>query len=129
MLNFCCLILFVLVVGASAIQAQDISGVSSKESSCGAASAKIMILGTYHMANPGLDGKNLDADDVLLPRRQREIAELLEKLARFNPTKIAVESPYSERVELNNRYGKFLAGEYKLTRNETEKSVFNSPND
>jgi hypothetical protein len=83
-----------------------------------------MILGTYHMGNPGLDGRNLEADDVLLPRRQREIAELIEKLARFNPTKIAVESPYSERVELNNRYRKFLTGEYKLKRNETEQIGF-----
>lgn len=124
MRNFCCLILFLLVAAAGAIQAQEISGVSPKENSCGAASVKIMILGTYHMGNPGLDGRNLDADDVLLPRRQREIAELIEKLARFNPTKIAVESPYSERVELNNRFGKFLAGEYKLKRNETEQIGF-----
>ena len=124
MRNFCCLILLVLIAAVSTIQSQNISGVSPKENSCGAESAKIMILGTYHMANPGLDGRNLEADDVLLPKRQREIAELIEKLARFNPTKIAVESPYSERVELNNRYRKFLTGEYKLTRNETEQIGF-----
>lgn len=124
MRNFYCLILLVLIAAVSTVKSQNTSGVSPKDNSCGAESAKIMILGTYHMGNPGLDGRNLDADDVLLPRRQREIVELIEKLARFNPTKIAVESPYSERVELNNRYGKFLAGEYKLKRNETEQIGF-----
>ena len=124
MRNFCCLILLVLIAAVNTVQSQNISGVSPKENSCTSESAKVMILGTYHMGNPGLDGRNLEADDVLLPRRQREIAELIEKLARFNPTKIAVESPYSERVELNNRYRKFLTGEYKLTRNETEQIGF-----
>ena len=88
---FYCLILFLLIAAVSTVQSQNISGVSPKENSWGAASAKIMILGTYHMDNPRLDAKNLEADDVLLPKRQREIAELNEKLARFNPTKIAVE--------------------------------------
>jgi hypothetical protein len=83
-----------------------------------------MILGTYHMDNPRLDAKNLEADDVLLPKRQREIAELIEKLARFNPTKIAVEAPYSDKAQWNTRYKKFLAGEHKLTRNEIEQIGF-----
>src|SRR5579871_793252 len=54
--------------------------------------ATIMILGTYHMNNPRLDDKDAEADDVLSARRQREIADLVEKLARFNPTKIAIEA-------------------------------------
>ena len=122
--NFCFLILLVLIAAVSAVRSQNISGVSPKENSCTAESAKIMILAAYHMGNPHLDGRNLEADDVLLPKRQREIAELNEKLARFNPTKIAVESPYSERVELNSRYQKFLIGEYKLKRNESEQIGF-----
>lgn len=39
--------------------------------------AEILILGTYHMANPGRDIFNMSADDVLLPKRQAEIGELL----------------------------------------------------
>lgn len=114
-----------MIAAVSTVQSQNTSsGASPKESSCNAESAKLMILGTYHMGNPRLDGKNLEADDVLLPKRQREIAELIEKLARFNPTKIAVESPYSERVELNSRYQKFLTDEYKLKRNESEQIGF-----
>jgi len=45
--------------------------------------AEILILGTYHMANPGRDIFNISADDVLAPKRQAEIGELLEVLKRF----------------------------------------------
>ena len=54
--------------------------------------AEVMILGTWHMAGPGHDLHNVRADDVLLPKRQRELAAVAEALARFRPTKVAVES-------------------------------------
>ena len=53
---------------------------------------EILILGTYHMANPGHDIHNMQADDVLSTKRQQEIAQLIEVLKRFHPTKIAIES-------------------------------------
>jgi len=56
------------------------------------AKPEILIVGTYHMANPGRDIFNASADDVLSPRRQVEITELLAVLKRFRPTKIAIES-------------------------------------
>jgi uncharacterized protein DUF5694 len=98
------------------IQAQELKTNDQKR-------ATIMILGTYHMDNPRLDDKNLEADDVLSPRRQREIAELVEKLARFNPTKIAIEAPYHDTY-WSTRYTKYLKGEYKLGRNEIEQIGF-----
>jgi Family of unknown function (DUF5694) len=55
---------------------------------------KVMILGTYHMANPGADAANIEADDVMKPKRQAELQDLAEKLAKFKPTKIAIESTY-----------------------------------
>ncbi|MCY3551312.1 MAG: hypothetical protein OXH39_12705 [Candidatus Poribacteria bacterium] len=51
----------------------------------------VMVLGTYHMANPGADAVNFEADEVLAPKRQRELQQLVEQLARFNPTKITIE--------------------------------------
>ncbi|MEE4289483.1 MAG: DUF5694 domain-containing protein [Erythrobacter sp.] len=53
---------------------------------------EVMILGTYHFANPGQDMVNPEVDDMLAPRRQREIAQLVESLAAWQPTKIAVEN-------------------------------------
>ena len=81
--------------------------------------AEILVLGTYHMANPGRDVHNMAADDVLSPKRQQEIAQLVEVLKRFRPTKIAIEAAAgSERVA--REYSEYLAGRYTLTRNEND---------
>jgi hypothetical protein len=58
-----------------------------------ALATEVMILGTYHMANPGLDLHNVKGDDVLLPKRQRELVDVMEALAKFKPTLVAVEAP------------------------------------
>ncbi len=84
---------------------------------------EILILGTYHMANPGHDIFNMAADDVLSPKRQAEISELLEVLKRFKPTKIAIESTvYEDRRP--KQYADYLAGKYTLTQNEIDQIGF-----
>jgi hypothetical protein len=81
--------------------------------------AEILVIGMYHMSNPGRDIYNMQADDVLSPKRQQEIAQLIEVLKKFHPTKIAVEADVgSERLE--KEYSDYLAGKYTLTRNETD---------
>jgi hypothetical protein len=90
---------------------------------CASSRSPIMILGTYHMANPGRDAVNMEADDVLSARRQGEIAELTEKLARFRPTKVMLEAPYSSPLQ-QQRYQQYLAGSYQLSRNEIDQIGF-----
>jgi hypothetical protein len=53
---------------------------------------QVMVLGMYHFANPGLDVVKFNVDDVLAPKRQAEIANLVDSLAQWAPTKIAVEN-------------------------------------
>jgi hypothetical protein len=53
---------------------------------------EVLVLGVYHMANRSHDIYNMHADDVLTPKRQAEIAQVIEALKKFNPTKIAVEA-------------------------------------
>ena len=48
----------------------------------------LMILGSYHMHNPGKDLVNFEADDVLAPKRQAEIKQLVRQLKKFKPTKV-----------------------------------------
>lgn len=86
-----------------------------------AARAEVLVLGVYHMSNPGHDLFNIKADDVLAPKRQAEIAQLMEALKRFHPTKIAVEAD-GDRVP--KRYADYLAGKHELTSNETEQIGF-----
>jgi hypothetical protein len=83
---------------------------------------EVLVLGTYHMANPGRDLFNMKADDVLAPKRQAEITELIEVLKKFQPTKVAIESDtYGPRV---GQYADYLAGKRTLTSNEIEQLGF-----
>jgi hypothetical protein len=79
---------------------------------------EILILGTFHMANPGHDIHNTQADDVLSVRRQAQIADLVAILARFRPTKIAIESPVTSS-RAAQQYAAYVAGTYQLSRDET----------
>lgn len=88
-----------------------------------AARPEVLVLGTFHMANPGRDIHNMQADDMLSPRRQKEIGALIETLKRFRPTKVAVEADVGSQV-VTKRYTDYLAGKYTLTRNETEQIGF-----
>jgi len=84
---------------------------------------QVLILGTYHMANPGRDMYNMQVDDVRSPQRQMELAQLADVLAKFAPTKIAIEAdPDSERVPA--AYKDYVAGKHELTQNEIEQIGF-----
>lgn len=88
-----------------------------------AARAEVLVLGVYHMANPGRDIFNTRADDVLAPKRQAEIAQVIAVLEKFRPTKIAVEAG-SDNDAIARRYADYLSGKHELSRNETEQLGF-----
>jgi len=85
--------------------------------------AEVLVLGVYHMANPGHDIFNTQADDVLAPKRQAEMAQLTEVLKRFHPTKIAVEADVWNK-HISEAYTDYVAGKHELTRNEIEQIGF-----
>lgn len=87
------------------------------------AKAHVLVLGTFHMANPGRDVFNLQVDDMLAPKRQAEIAAFVESLKAFHPTKIAVEAPLGDD-KTNQKYRDYLAGKYELTANEVDQVAF-----
>lgn len=75
------------------------------------------------MDNPGLDLANLKADDVLVPKRQAEIAELIKVLKKFKPTKIAVEARLND-PRIQQKYQDYRAGKFELRRNEIDQIGF-----
>jgi hypothetical protein len=56
------------------------------------ATIQVMVLGSYHMGNPGQDLHNAKVDDVRTPAKQAELADVAARLAKFKPTVIAVEA-------------------------------------
>lgn len=85
---------------------------------------RILLLGSYHMANPGLDMYNLAADDVTTEKRQAEIEKLVNALDQFKPTRIAVEAVPEDSETLNKRYQAYLEGNHSLSANEIEQIGF-----
>jgi hypothetical protein len=80
---------------------------------------RVMVLGTFHFANPGLDLANAQVDDVLQPRRQAELQALAEGLARFRPTVVAVERDADAAPDRAVKsYADYLAGQGRDDRNE-----------
>lgn len=84
---------------------------------------EILVLGTFHMANRNRDIFNLQADDDLAPKRQQEIAQVIEVLKKFHPTKIAIEADL-ENSQIARDYSDYLAGKYALSRDETNQIGF-----
>ena len=84
-----------------------------------ALATEVMILGTYHMSNPGKDIHNLKADDVLVEKRQHELADVAAGLAKFKPTKVVVEQPVDNGAPTKlPRYHDYLDGKMADSRNE-----------
>jgi hypothetical protein len=79
------------------------------------APVSVMIVGTFHMSNPGRDLYNAQIEDVLTPKYQAQIASVTDALGRFRPTAIMVEW---DAAPAANRYAKYLAGTLEPSRNE-----------
>lgn len=79
---------------------------------------EIMVLGSYHMDNPGADVVNTKIDDVLAPARQAELAALTRRLAAFQPTAIMVETQSPRDDLLDEGYLSFDPASLNTDRNE-----------
>jgi len=90
---------------------------------CPAGRDPILILGTFHMEGGSEDAVKSHPGDMTTPKRQAEIEALVEKLARFRPTVVAIES---QRISnyWNDRYAEWLDGRYTLGTNEIEQVGF-----
>lgn len=85
---------------------------------------EIVFIGTYHMGNQGNNVFKGEHDDILSPKRQIELQELLDKLKEFKPTKIVIERDIEDSALVLNQYQKYLEGNLELTGNETHQIGF-----
>jgi hypothetical protein len=86
---------------------------------------EVLLLGTFHMDNPGRDLHNMQVDDVLTPKRQQELEDVAKALARFAPTKVMVEAQRRDPGAATlPRYRLFKEGKAEPTRNEVTQIGF-----
>jgi len=89
------------------------------------ATAKLVILGTFHFKDSGLDDYKPEVDiDIMSEARQAELADVLERLAKFAPTKILIEAKQERQGVMDERYSQFLTGEFELQANEIYQVAF-----
>jgi len=81
---------------------------------------QVMVLGTYHFDNPGQDLHNMKVDSVLTPAKQAELADVASRLAKFNPTKIAVEALSDRPDFVSNKFDGFTPD--KLSKDPDERT-------
>jgi hypothetical protein len=86
--------------------------------------ATFLLVGCGHWGSPGLDLRQVEFDDMLSPRRQAEMAIVLDRLARFRPTKIAVEIEEHAMPAVQQDYEAWRSGSFALTANERHQLGF-----
>lgn len=79
---------------------------------------RVMVLGTFHMANPGHDIHNTDVEDVTTPEKQRELEDVTQRLGAFHPTKIALEGDAKTDDFTSVSYHSFKPEDLTSDRNE-----------
>jgi hypothetical protein len=85
----------------------------------------VLLLGCAHIG--GSAGQHVIEsayDDMLAPDRQRQIAACVERLARFRPTKVAIEHPAEAQADVDADYQAFRRGAFALTASEDHQFGF-----
>ncbi|NPA43866.1 MAG: hypothetical protein GXO27_07550 [Chlorobi bacterium] len=85
---------------------------------------RVLTLGTFHFAFPNRDVVKKEGIDVLEPQYQREIQQLVNRLAAFRPTHIVVEHPAEQQASYDSLYHAYLAGRHTLDRSEDQQIGF-----
>jgi hypothetical protein len=107
-----------LLIGARVLHSQTADRPTGFPAVCDPTEVQVMLLGTYHFANPGQDVIKQDIDDVLQPKRQAELEDRARRLDQWKPDRIAVEWPFSRTDTTRARYARYLAKTLAPNRNE-----------
>jgi hypothetical protein len=86
----------------------------------------ILLVGSFHFAYYNFDAHKTDKSkqvDILSSRKQEEVKELISYLAKFKPTRIAVEADANTGFLLR-RYERWKKGERSLDKDEIEQIGF-----
>ncbi|PRD47799.1 DUF5694 domain-containing protein [Sphingobacterium haloxyli] len=80
---------------------------------------KIALLGSMHFT-PSTQDSYSNNELKLTPQKQREVEEVVSKLADFNPDQICIELSVDKQESIDKQYQKYLAGKYDLELNEID---------
>lgn len=79
---------------------------------------QILLVGTFHYANPGLDVAKLNSFNIMSEKSQKELEIMSDKIKKFGPDKIFVEWEFTKQAELDKLYNKNTDSLFKNDKNE-----------
>ena len=79
---------------------------------------QVLLLGTFHFDNPGLDVAKFENADVLSAKRQKEILEVVKQLKAFGPDRIFIESEPAYQEYYDSLLAAYKKGDFQLKANE-----------
>lgn len=71
-----------------------------------------LLIGTFHYNNPGADVAKTKSFDILSEKSQLELEQIASSIKEYNPTKVFVEWPYNEQIELDSLYQLYRENKY-----------------
>lgn len=91
------------------------------------AQTKVLTLGTFHFNFPNLDVAKVgaaDQIDVLAPKYQAEIKDIVNRVLKFKPTIIVIERQPGEQTKTDSLYNSYLQNKHPLSRAEDQQIGF-----
>lgn len=85
---------------------------------------EVLLLGTFHFDNPGLDVAKFKDADILSPQRQKEVEAVTTLLKQLGPDKIFIEATPSNQPQIDSAFALYKAGKKALSASETEQLGF-----
>ncbi len=73
---------------------------------------EILVIGTYHFNNPGMDVAKYKVLDIMGEKPQKQLDEISNAIAKFKPTKIFTEWEFKDQLKLDTLFNKYQDGTY-----------------
>ena len=91
---------------------------------------EVLLIGTFHFNNPGLDVAKVKTFNVMSDKSQAELEVMSDKIKAFNPDKIFVEWKYDNQSRLDSLYNLYLKNQYfDFVKKKYPKSTFYTQNE
>lgn len=85
---------------------------------------QVMLLGTFHFDNPGLDVAKYESANILSAKRQQEVLEVVKQLEAFKPDQIFIEVAPQWQGHYDSLLQAYKNGTYTLKAGETDQLGF-----
>lgn len=85
---------------------------------------EVLLLGTFHFDNPGLDVAKFESANILSPKRQQEVHAVVNQLIAYKPDKVFFEAEPAQQAQWDSLFSLYQQGKFTLKANEIYQLAF-----